>query len=302
MNRFNYDFEIIARDAMIQGAQRRFADASFPPELRLLVMKASVSYHARTFEISLMTTARDLAQAAAALFNPNPTSAAVHATLQQTAEQALLETCIFKVERIFNPFDLHTTHGIAPLLETIGARIRHLEIHLDTSSSHQPYEKLVKASDSHKTLQRLQRLYPNLKSCLLTLELRMCFNPIANHTSPPFLTPAIADHKSPFPAGLLQGEFKQDQDIAHILAELFSVFAEKGPAVHRFVRLLHVQYDEAKRTAVYNYGPLVTAYDPKMNARPQGVAGGAQMVSEAYRCARTAQEVRNVSRLFGHGD
>lgn len=287
MNRFDYNFKIIARDAMIRSAQSRLAGASFPSELRLLVMKASVSYHAPTLAISFTSTTADLAGAAATLFDAHPTSAAVHNTLQQTAEQAILETCIFKVERVFNPFDLHTTRGIAPFLETIGARIRHLEIHLNTSSSYQPETTLVKASDSHKTLQRLQRLYPNLKTCSLTFGIRTCFNPVAIHTSPPFLTPSIADRESPFPAGLLEHEFKQDQSIASVLVEIFSVFAEEGPAVRRFVRIMHVQYDEVKQTAVYNYGPLVTARDPKMKAEPQGIRGGAKMVKDAYHLART---------------
>jgi hypothetical protein len=147
-NRFDWDFKIIARQAMTEGAQRRFADASFPPELRLEVMKASVSYHAPTFEITSESTFDDVKKAAASLFDKQHyTSDAVNTTLQQTAEQALLETCIFKVERDFesesNSNELNFTRSMAPLFDTIGAHIHFLEISVHTGRSHRPFTQAV---------------------------------------------------------------------------------------------------------------------------------------------------------------
>jgi hypothetical protein len=144
-NRFDWDFKIIARQAMTEGAQRRFADASFPPELRLEVMKASVSYHAPTFEITSESTFDNVKKAAASLFDKQHyTSDAVNTTLQETAEQALVETCIFKVERDsesqsnFNELNFtrsksdfnerNFTRSMAPLLDTIGAHIHFLGV------------------------------------------------------------------------------------------------------------------------------------------------------------------------------
>jgi hypothetical protein len=83
---------------MIRSALRRFAGDSFPPELRLEVMKASVLYHAPMFQITFESTFDDVAKAAKKLFDQQHTTNDVSAILQQTAEQALLETCIFKVQ------------------------------------------------------------------------------------------------------------------------------------------------------------------------------------------------------------
>jgi hypothetical protein len=86
---------------MIRSAHRRFASDSSPPELRLLVMKASVPYHASTFAITGESRFKDLAQIATTLFDTQQVADPADDSLLQIAEQALLETCIFTIKRKF---------------------------------------------------------------------------------------------------------------------------------------------------------------------------------------------------------
>jgi hypothetical protein len=136
---------------MIRSALRRFAGDSFPPELRLEVMKASVLYHAPMFQITFESTFDDVAKAAKKLFDQQHTTNDVSAILQQTAEQALLETCIFKVqkvERMCGSSALNFTHSMAPLFDVIDARIHHLEIFVQSGPSYRCVVAIGKARDA----------------------------------------------------------------------------------------------------------------------------------------------------------
>jgi hypothetical protein len=114
-------------------------------------MRASVLYHAPTLEISLQSRFDDVTKAASSLFDKQYATDAVNAVLQQTAEQALLETCIFKVqkvERMCGSSALNFTHSMAPLFDVIDARIHHLEIFVQSGPSYRCVVAIGKARDA----------------------------------------------------------------------------------------------------------------------------------------------------------
>ena len=115
---------------MTESAQMRMTNASFPQELRLQVMKASVRYHSSTVNLSPETHGKTnfLTNNAKSLFDTQHTFGAVYDTLKELAEQALLETAIFK---------LHTSNSssrskdddkydVAPLFYKLAERVQHL--------------------------------------------------------------------------------------------------------------------------------------------------------------------------------
>jgi hypothetical protein len=129
-NQLGHDLKAMARDAMTKGAQLRMTDTSFPQELRLQVMKASVLYHSPTFNISSATQSRtdDFIYAVRSLFDEQETSGALIDTLRELAEQAFFETAIFKVQKCLSQIKLIDLHSTAPLLEEVGERVHHLEL------------------------------------------------------------------------------------------------------------------------------------------------------------------------------
>jgi hypothetical protein len=133
-------------------------------------MKASVSYHAPTFDITPKSTFDDVTKAATSLFDTQHTTDAIDAVLQQTAEQALLETSIFKVERDPKSHvnELNSTRSMAPLLDIIGACIRHLKISMHAIPLSNGFADTGKAQ---KTLHELKPRLPRLKTCILTVKI-----------------------------------------------------------------------------------------------------------------------------------
>jgi hypothetical protein len=287
-NRFDWDFKIIAREAMTQGARRRFADASFPPEWRLQVMKASVLQHVPIFVITPESTFDDVAKAATSLLDTQHTqytTDAVYAVLQQTADQALLETCIFKIERDRktdgNALDF--TRSMAPALDSIGARIHHLEIsvHSDPSLS-----GVVAIGRATETLHELKLHFPILKTCILTVKIQtLCFDGV-NGLSLDYRdldVHLINRDQTIFPIHLLgEKKYVAGQELGRVLTGLFGTFAEKGPGMHRFVRMVQTHSDQKVVGTMCHYGPLVDVYDG-----PRVISSGADIVAAAYRLART---------------
>jgi len=110
--RFEYDLKPIARDAMTRGAQLCMTNASFPQELRLQIMRASVVYHSSTFKVTSWTISDDYTSAVTSLFDTQHTNGALHDMLMELGEQALFEAAIFRVHMSLSSFKPDT----APLL------------------------------------------------------------------------------------------------------------------------------------------------------------------------------------------
>jgi hypothetical protein len=259
---------------MTQGAQRRFADSSFPPELRLEVMRASVLYHAPTLEISLQSRFDDVTKAASSLFDKQYATDAVNAVLQQTAEQALLETCIFKVERFRHSWGLYGldfTHSMASLLDVIGAHIHHLEICVNFEPSGRCPRAVEQAA---RTFQELKLHFPKLKTCILATKIHTWGLDSSSSESDwdEFFPSSEFYHVYPnqamFPVDLLVKQSIPSQSLGGMFTELFSAFAEKGPGMRRFVRMLQVHMNEKALGAACHYGPLVEVHETKMEVGP----------------------------------
>lgn len=108
--------EARARIAMAKGALKRLVDPSFPPELRLQVMKAGVPYGTSCWRPGRFRTIDDLKNAAfSSLFHPKLwdhkklrfnqswLDSEARSILANTAEQAFLEAAIFEINATFSP-------------------------------------------------------------------------------------------------------------------------------------------------------------------------------------------------------
>ena len=157
---------------MTKGAQLRMANTTFPQELRLQVMKASVLYHLPTFIISSTThsTSDDFTDALASLFDRQQPDGALHDTLKDLAEQALFETAIFKVQKCLSQIKLSDMHSTAPLLNEAGDRVRYLELIAHVFPGVTCQATLEEATNAWKSLK--DRL-PKLKACVLTVVFRV---------------------------------------------------------------------------------------------------------------------------------
>jgi hypothetical protein len=145
-----------------------------------------------------------------------------------------------------------------------------------------------------KTLHEQKRRFPNLKTCILTMEIRSSSvrNGFCSRSNAP-LDPYYVDEdhaRFMFPRRLLDSPYGPDQDLRSVLAGMFDKFAEKGPGVRRFVRMLQVHYGQ---NAVYHYGPLVAVHGNGVEGGPHGISGGADIVTAAYRLRRTGRGVND---------
>jgi len=182
---------------MVSDAQQHFADASFPPELRLQVMKSGVPYNT-TCKLSLsesLETAKGLRdQAHGLLLSPprelwyqlDPWADQVTSDIvKSTAELAFLETVIFElgVDDL-----LHTARreewgsgsasASASFAETIGARIHYLnltiaiECYYGLNGEQFPID-VTWFRQIITCLGMLKSRLTNLKACVLTLDIHI---------------------------------------------------------------------------------------------------------------------------------
>ncbi|GAB7336379.1 hypothetical protein MBLNU13_g09105t2 [Cladosporium sp. NU13] len=273
---------------MVKGAQLRMTNASFPQELRLQVMKASVLYHSPTFNISSATQSRtdDFVHAVGSLFDKQQTSGALYDTLRELAEQALFETAIFKVQKCISQIKLGALHSTAPLLDEVGGRVQHLELiaHVFPALSWQATLK-----EATKVWKSLKHQLPNLKACVLSAVFRsykefIYFGGNANGGY------YASSDQTPFPKELVREGSMPGESLGSTLTKLFAEFMEKGPGVRRFVRIQQVQFDLFTDTVTPHYGPLVAVRSTRTGADAQESSSGASMLNEAYRLVRSGKK------------
>lgn len=191
---------------MVSDVQKRFVDPSFPPELRLQVLKAGVPYSStrelrrywsmEQFEV-LKTEAHDelLFPPWDDLYERDPSryiyeDPVVRSTAEQafletvgsTAEQAFLETVILKIG-INETLPFLRLEDRMPGLNTIPDAIKSRIHYLDLSTTvngtwDRPYDKLpLHVAWSRRATASMDMLkvhFPNLKACVLNLELAFC--------------------------------------------------------------------------------------------------------------------------------
>jgi len=262
---------------MIKGAKLRMTNTSFPQELRLQVMKASVAYHAPTFNISPTTHSNtdDFVDACVSLFDTHPTDGALYDILKGLAEQAFLESAIFKLRRCLSPYKEEDMHSTAPLLEEVGERVHHLEL---IARTYPAVSCKATVKEATKIWTELKRHCPNLKVCVLTVVFQSCKQGKPGLDHPDHY---IIETEEPFPEELLRTPSRSGGRggfLGNTLTALFYDFAEKGPGVRRFVRIQHLRGEEEKELKVTpHFGPLVKVHS----------ASGSSMLTEAYQHART---------------
>jgi hypothetical protein len=305
----DYKAENFARSVMICDVHKRFASASFPPELRLQVMKAGIPC-GTTCELSrnkLMKTVRDLiAEAYDLLLSPpqqkhsyerDPWADLESAeVIRRRAEQAFWETVIFKFGvgvAVPTPFYYDWGCGLAYLSKTIGAQIRHLHLVSLVEGLYGPYGEqyplaVASLQKDVKNMDTVKLRFPNLKACVLTLDFRV--HPVDVFTSHRY---------PPFDQSFLLWAGRTETDTSHInttvaaeVASLFDAFVAKGPGRSQFVRIRYMcasqplHADGGKLYEPFCYGPLVKVDCEKMAKDSPDESFGTQLLKHAHQLAR----------------
>jgi hypothetical protein len=267
--------EAHARIVMAKGALDRLADPKFPHELRLQIMKEGVAEWTTWWHIAHDTIIEELRQKLykSVLFPFWDHSRAKYAAVKDAAEEAFLENVIFKVEASGNV--------AAPLLASIGDRLRYLDLSTYVNgyrSSQQDASEDQSCSMITKSMSLLKSCFPNLKACVLTLNLL-----IEKHSVRDFLRPSDS-----FEEQLLRLRNRRGRDdqtnIAVEVEELFEAFATRGPGKLQFVRVRC-----ARNKGVYAppfCGPLFPVAGI-METESQDGSLGKELLKRAYKLVRT---------------
>jgi len=300
----NYDIVSFARSVMVSDAQKRFADASFPPELRLQVMKAGVPYNT-ICKLSLhesMKTIENLRNEAHSLLLSHPcehwyqldpwADEETFNIIKITAEQAFLETAMFKlcIDALL-PTLKHGDwmSGLSSIPESIGSRIYHLELstlvpgYYDRDDQKCPLD-VVWCRKTMSCMDVLKRQFTNLKACVLTIDLY--FNSGFESKVQPF------DQKVPhWTSRISCRDFgRLETSFAAEVSNMFDAFIAKGPGKAKFTRIRFfpgtVKDDENIIGPVY-YGLLINVDCEKMAAEHEKDSFGTQLFKDAYRLMRT---------------
>lgn len=275
---------------MIKGAQLRMTNASFPQELRLQVMKASVQFHASTFNISSTATSdtvtNGLKDAVNSLFDTQHIPDTVCDTLQELAEQAFFEAAIFKIDTSISltRYKDGKMYEIPPVFYEIAERVQHVELTISVLPELDWQPMLMNAANLWTSL-RLN--CPKLKACVITVVLRfMNDNFLFGYSG--------GSDNAPFPKKILREGSMHGECLGNTLTKLFAEFAEQRPGVRRFVRIQYLQCDPfTTDSATPHHGPLVAVHSAQSEANALESPGGASMLTGAYQFARTGGKVRH---------
>lgn len=305
-----------ARSVMVSDVQKHFAKASFPPELRLQVMKAGVPYNT-TCKLSTfrsMKTMTDLRNEAHSflLFPPRQhwyqldpwADEEISDIVKSTAEQAFLEIVIFKLainRSLPTAIDQDWISGLSSFATTIGPRIHFLNLTTTIHGTYGPYDQLLPwdvtwCRSIVTCMNMLKRRFTNLKACVLTLDVGI--NWFGTPRDEPFnqviLLQDTRTHIDFKPVGM---------NLAAEATRLFDAFVTEGPGKSQFIRmrLLSRGLDVGEIVEGYSfvplhYGPLVKVDLLKMAAVSQIESFGAQLLKDAYRLERTGRQ--SMSELY----
>ena len=301
---------------MAADARKLLMSASFPTELRLQVMKAGVPYNAicNLLLIGAFKTMIDMRHESQKLilspplgliwFQLNPwTDKDTVNMIKNTAEQAFLETVIFKlgINNLWSGFkDGDWMSSLSSLSETIGPRIYYLDLnptvqaHWNTRRYDDPFIFDVTWSRELITCMDMLKLhFSKLKSCVLTLDI--CFSTLVTPEVPlqsfdqtvlQWTTIAMIEDKIKYFETTLAAE----------VASLFDAFMAKGPGKSQFLRIryfLGTSEDEEDTYEPLGYGPLIKVEREKMAAESEKGSFGTQLLRDAYRLARSGQGQRS---------
>lgn len=306
------EIEVRLKAAIAKGAHKHFAGPSFPAELRLQVMKAGVlcgtnwwyagnSYHTRTMHemrnaalSSLLPS--ELWDPDKRRFNANWLDEETRSVLAETAEQAFLETAIFKIDATFSflEVDYAERFKMSPLLMAVGARMHHLDlaIRVDVDDSGYAYDHrdILAATQCMKSL---KAHFSNLKSCILTLDIH--FRLLGVHRA--MMWNALANPPPPlqmFDPLILQTTCHQIEDgeprtLKDKIVKLFEAFVDERLGKSQFVRVRfrpkRNSWIEREPQTGYRFscGPLVSA----QQISTKETTLGSRLIDAAYQLERT---------------
>lgn len=309
----NYDIVSFARSVMVSDVQKLFVSASFPPELRLQAMKAGVprntvcklsSFHSMKSVDGLRNEAHGLL-----LFPPRErwyqldvwADEETSNMIRSTAEQAFLETVMFKLginDSLPTSDDDDWMSSLSSIPEIIGTRIHYLNLNTTIQCHWDAYEQHLHLDVAYcrRTIECMDVLklrFPNLKACVLTLDLS--FSSIFGPVLHPF------DRLSLERTTGMDADFECFQtSLPAEASSLFDTFVANGPGKSQFVRIRQFpepSYDEHTDGPIH-YGPLVKVDCEKMAAKPDNGSFGTQLFRDAYRLARSGQQPTVEARML----
>ena len=222
--------------------------------------------------------------------------------IRSTAEQAFLQTAMFKLEinetlPIVEDEDWMSALSSIPAI--IGSRLHYLELnttircHSDLYEQHL-YLDVAWCRKAAMYIEKLNLHFPNLKACVLTLDLH--FSTIYGRTLLPF-DPMALEWTTGTDADY--NYFKTSLPVE--ASSLFDAFAAKGPGRSRFVRIRFLPdtlHDEHINGTVH-YGPLVKLDCETTAAEPEKGSLGTKLFRDAYRLARSGQQLAVKTRVLG---
>jgi hypothetical protein len=290
----DHDITSFARSVMVSDVQRLFVDPSFPPELRLQVMKAGVPsnttcnlsvFSSMKTIVDLRNEAHDLllSPARELWYQVDPWADEETANIfKSVAEQAFLETAMFKlvIDRSLPALeDEGWLSGVTSLSETIGPRIHYLHMNTTTQGSYY-WQRPVNVTWCRKLITGMEMLkvhFPNLKACILTLDI--CFASAHAHPDEAFNQRVLQ-----WTAGTDTEYSISGTSLVAEVTALFNVFITKGPGKSQFVPIRYFtsgSHDHYSEDPIY-YSPLVKVDCGKMAAESEKGSLGTQLLEKAY--------------------
>ena len=310
----NYDVVSFARSVMVSDVQKLFTSASFPPELRMQVMKAGVPYNT-TSKLSLrpsMKTIEGLKNEAhdLLLFPPREhwyqldvwADEETSNIIRSTAEQAFLQTAMFKLSiegALPIVGDEDWMSGLPSIPAMIGSRLHYLELnttiqcHLDLYDQHLYLDVDWCGKAATYIEEEFELHFPNLKACVLTLDLS--FSKMYGRTLHPFDQRALE-----WATGTDDDYDYFETSLPVEASSLFDSFAARGPGTSRFVRIrffpgtLHGEHTNG----IVHYGPLVKLDRETMAAESEEGSLGTKLFEGAYRLSRTCGQPAASARIL----
>lgn len=298
------EVEARLKAATAKDAHKRFASPSFPPELRLEVMKAGVLQNTSSWHVNSRGDTVDkmrnrafssllpssLWNSKKLRFDPTWLDSNVRGILANAAKQAFLENMIFKIDARFTMIGGRPCFVIPQLLEDIGAHMNYLELAICTRMDNVALPKHPnKIRNAIQDMKSLKRHFPHLKTCILTLDVSFRVAGVLTRlhagnapTFPMFDKRLLQSSCSPHASSDLR-------TLSDSFAKLFEVFADEGPGKSRFVRIrsrsmppwtLDEPTDEHCKH--FSYGPLVRA--ERIDSEDTSL--GARLVDAAYKLDR----------------
>jgi hypothetical protein len=180
--------------------------------------------------------------------------------------------------------------GLSSIPETIGTRIHYLDLHTTIygmsgrfCTTHPLYVGWCRRTVACMNMLKLH--FPNLKACVLTLDLCLCL--IYGLPHQPFDQDALQ-----WTTAMDASNNSFETSLPVEASSLFDAFVAKGPGKSQFVRIrdsLSTSHNAYTRGPIH-YGPLVKVDCEKMAAKPQQESFGTQLFRDAYRFARSGQK------------